>query len=652
MKLFQLTAGLVVRHGERSYQLERHLEDGTLVFVDRIAGRPMSLSVGEFWRKLKSKKLILISGVTTEFDQDNIKSSNLICDLSSYPEKYQNEANRRFEYIQAMRSARLSKGMRRQINDCILKIAAEVNDENPPSSSTVMRWMRDLDKMEQNPLALMSRHALLKRPKRKSEETLRIAREVLRTYYCKPSRPSLKSALRETRRQLDLLIKNGKISPEDGVVSASTFARLKNEIDPYALDLARYGSSYTKNKWRYSLSGPNVVRAMQRYEVDHTIVDVVCVCDQTGLPLGRPTLTIVVDAYSSYVVGIYISFWGTGLAPTFRALQVAFSPKDEFNKILDPATPWLGYGLCDMLALDNGLEFHSPQFKMMAMQLCIDIQYCAVRQPWLKPFVERALGKYLEYLPVPGRVRKPLNNELPESSDKTAGITFSSLCDGLLRAFVGIHPYEINERKISRPVDLYKESVAGLPPVVLSADMDDLEIIVAPSKLLKIGNEGVVTNYLRFNSKELQSIRRSTEISFKTVVKFDPDDLGHVWVQDVKTKSWLMVPSVNPNYSKGLSLIQHKAIREHARGALSERNAEEKLLKAKLELADLWANRTKQGKKIKREHLRVMSGLTSGKVLLGSGVTSEVVNSNKIITTEELKADMADIPDFGGFRMY
>lgn len=632
--------------------MERHLEDGTLVFVNRLNGRPMTLTVGDFWEKINKKWMVVNSGVEPRVGQKIEDISDLVYSLDSFDEKYRNESNRRLKYVQAVRRAGLSKGMRKQIDDQIKIVAMTSDEKSPPSSSTVMRWLRDLERAQQNPLVLMSRHATSTRSKRLPEKTLDIAREVLRTHYCKPSRPSLESSLLEANKKIALQIKMGETPKNGSAISSSTFRRLKNEIDPYAIDLSRYGQAYTKNKWRYSLSGPNAVRALQRYEVDHTIVDLVCVCDQTGLPLGRPTLTIVVDTFSGYVVGLYVSFWGTGLAPTFRALQVAFGPKDEFNKILDPAKPWLGYGLCELLALDNGLEFHSPQFKMMASQLCIDIQYCAVRQPWLKPFVERALGTYLEYLPKSGRVRRALNNELPEKPDKTASITFSSLCDGLLRAFTGIHAYEINERKLSRPVDLFGESFDGLPPVLLPTDLDTLEIIVSPSKNLTVGNEGVVTDYLRFNSKELQEIRRGTDVKYKTTVKFNPDDLGYVWVQDLKSLAWILVPSVNPEYSNGLSVVQHKAIREHAKNMLRQKNASEILLKAKLELADLWSSRTVQGKRLKRDHLRAMSGITSKQVLLGKDAKSELPKVDKLISTEELNFAMDDIPEFGSFLMY
>lgn len=80
-------------------------------------------------------------------------------------------------------------------------------------------------------------------------------------------------------------------------------------------------------------------------------------------------------------------------------------------------------------------------------------------------------------------------------------------------------------------------------------------------KQLTAGSEGVVHKHLRYNSRELQELRRHTAHTFKTWVKFHPDELSLVHVQDPRSKAWLPVPSCMPHYTKGLSLVQHNAVR-------------------------------------------------------------------------------------------
>jgi putative transposase len=652
MSVFSLTVGLIVRHGERTWHLERHLDDGRLIFVDPLTGAPKVMTVKSFWDSLQSKKLTVVTGVRIAPGEQVKSTADLVFTWDSVKHKHQVEVERRLGYIKLVSIKGHSRGMREGIKELIKSSELAKKDEHPPSSSTVMRWMRQFEAGEKSPASLLPKHAFHARKRRKDEKVLAIARKFLRNVYCKTDKPSLESTRLQIDRQLGVEVEAKRIAPEDAKLSASTLLRLKNEIDPYALDRARHGSNFTRHKWRYSLSGPEAERALSRYEVDHTIVDVVCVCDRTGLPLGRPTITAVVDSFSGYVVGIFISFWGTGLAATFRALQVAFSPKDDFNAILGSDQPWLGMGLPELLALDNGLEFHSPQFRLMAMQLCIDLFYCAVRQPWLKPFVERALGAYLNQLPSHGRVRKAMTNDLPGKPDKTAAVPFSDLCNGILKSFVQVHAYEINERKLARPVDLFGESFESLPPPMLPVSTEELNIIVAPSKILTVGNEGVGTQYQRYNSPELQDLRRKTALSYKALIKFNPEDMGHVFVQDVISKGWLRVPNCNQEYSNGLSMVQHRAIRALAQDRLNRKNADKVLAAAKLDLIDMWASRARAGQRMKAAHLKALSRMTSNDAVLGKTGPDTAKTPSKLICPEEMVPPDTDIPTFSGFAVH
>ncbi len=345
-------------------------------------------------------------------------------------------------------------------------------------------------------------------------------------------------------------------------VSESTVRRALNEIEPYALDVARHGTAYARNKWRYSLKGIVATRPLERVEIDHTLLDIVVVHDRTGMPIGRPTITVVVDAYSGYVVGFFISFWGTGLPSTLSAIRQAVLPKDDITASVPGLNQqWLAWGMHDLWVVDNGLEFHSPQFRLAALEMGCDVQFCRVRQPWLKPVVERTMLDLKMSLPKEGLVIKGLNNELPLDPRKAACIRFSDLCFGLLKAFVDVHPLEVNVRRLARPLDLFGEGFASMPMPELPADLKSFDLLGCMSKRLRVGNEGVLMDYLRFNSRELQDIRRRTANNFETMVKFQPGDLGMAYVQDPNSKRWLPVPSTNPEYTAGLSILQHRAIR-------------------------------------------------------------------------------------------
>lgn len=660
MRTYSLSVGLVVRRGDRTRRLERHLEDGQLVFVDQVSGTPHIMTPAALQRLVLAGNLEIVSGDLASKASTGV-SAPLVKTLDDLPKHQAKEVRRRYRYVIYMKRKGLRHGMRGRITHALAELkgkvpmgeatdAAEI-DPRPPRASTVMEWMKRWETSGGNLMSLLTRHAVRITPKRLDPRVLNIGRAQVRAFYCTRRRPTIKA----TQERIDRQLAADK-SLDIKTISISTVRRLIEEICPYQRDAARFGDAYARHKWRYSLKGIVTDRPMQRYEIDHTVLDVVVICDRTGMPLGRPTITIVVDAFSGLVAGIFISFWGTGLAATLAALKVAISPKDEYVKQNQLSVKWLPFGIPCLMVVDNGLEFHSPQFHDIAMYLSMDLRFCAVRQPWLKPFVERTLGELHGYLPHQGRVEKRLDNYLPPKPEKSATITFGSLCTGVLKAFVEIHPFEVNQRKLWLPFDRFSEGMEKLLPPSLPTSTAELDLIVAVTEEYTVRGEGVVPYSLRFNSAELQDLHRAVGTTFRTLIKFNPEDLSMVHVQDPRTKGWLPVPSCMPEYTDGLSIVQHKAIRARLTGEIARKDISDRLLQAKTELTELWNTSAAIGKRLQTAQLRALSGLTSSHVLRGA--TAAASNSpppspaptpERLLTPEDLKVPEIEVPDYDAY---
>ena len=665
MNTYALTVGLTIRHGDRTWRLERHLQDDTLVFMDVITGTPHTLTPAALQRDVLAKKFEIVSGDSPVASAGTTLTVPLVKTLDDFPPHQAKEVRRRYRYIMHFKRKGLRRGMRRRIQLAIKELkgllppnhtdeALEI-DPKVPSPSSIIEWMKRWEESGGNLLSLLTRHAVRKTPKRLDPEVLRIGREKVRTFFCTSERRTM--AQTEVQINAALMSQAARNGTEPKTISISSVRRLIQEISPFDRDEKRYGPTCARNNWRYALRGIGAERPMQRYEIDHTVIDVVVVSDTTGMPLGRPVITVVVDAFSGCVAGFFISFWGTGLANTLAALKVAISPKGEYEQSQGLSVRWLPFGIPALMVVDNGLEFHSRQFHTIAMYLNMNLRFCAVRQPWLKPFVERTLGTLCSYLPTQGRVEKRLDNYLPLKPEKTATITFSALCAGILKGFVEIHPFEPNERKLWLPYDRFGEGMAKLLPPSLPTSTSELDLIVAVSKEMTVAQEGVVSNYLRYCSVELQTLRQQVGANFRTAVKFNPEDLATVHIQDPGTKGWLAVPSCLPEYTEGLSIVQHKAIRARLKADLARRQVGEHLLRAKAELADMWNSQAVIGKRLQGAQLRALSGLTSSHALLGSARSPSPIRSEKapdpvqLLTEEELRPAEAEIPDFEAFAM-
>jgi putative transposase len=590
MSIYSLSVGLVVRRGGRTLEFDRRLEDGTVVFIDQADRSPARYAIGALAREIADGKLQVISGARGKAGAGDTVSA-MVCDLNALDERYVDELTVRLRIVNGLRRAGLRRGMRRAIQRTLPAVVRDLPMKAVPSASTVMQWWRRIEIAGGNNHAAVNLNAVRSQPKRLSAAVESVIARTIKAEYCNRERRSMTHVVALATQQLRSLADAGTLPEGAAKVSLTTVSRRVAEIDGFALDASRYGPAFARRKWRESYRGVHATRAFERFEVDHTLLDIVVVCDRTGLPLGRPTITVIVDAYSGYVVSFFISFWGTGIAPTLSALKQAILPKDQFTReAFGLENEWLGYGICEQLVVDNGLEFHSPQFLRVAAMLNSDVKFCAVRQPWMKPVIERTMGTLNSYLPAQGRVERRIDNYLPINPDQSAAITFSALCLGLLKAFVDVHAFEVNDRKLATPYELFEDSIQRVPPPNLPADLSQLEVLVAPSKELTASGEGVIFEYLRYNSRELQAMRRRVGERFRATVKLQYEDLSTVFVQDPMTKRWLQVPSCHPEYTSGLSLVQHRAIRRFRQERLKERDAIGELLRRKAALAAFWVS--------------------------------------------------------------
>jgi putative transposase len=69
---------------------------------------------------------------------------------------------------------------------------------------------------------------------------------------------------------------------------------------------------------------------------------------------------------------------------------------------------------------------------------------------------------------------------------------------------------------------------------------------------------------LFYNCEELAPIRRQQKVKDKVVVKYDPSDLSLVYVYDKQKDKYIAVLAMDQDYTRGLSLWQHRVIQSHA----------------------------------------------------------------------------------------
>ena len=110
-------------------------------------------------------------------------------------------------------------------------------------------------------------------------------------------------------------------------ISRETVRRIALTVDRYQVMRTRHGKTVANAKRKPRSAGVVTTRPLERVELDHFLCDVHLICGETGVPLGRPWLTMAVDHYSGMVVGYHLTFAPPSAASVLAALRHAILPK-------------------------------------------------------------------------------------------------------------------------------------------------------------------------------------------------------------------------------------------------------------------------------------------------------------------------------------
>ncbi len=96
---------------------------------------------------------------------------------------------------------------------------------------------------------------------------------------------------------------DGQLTPPGG---ATVYRRI---MDAGSASVLRRARSRAETRVEAPVSeGPRASHVLERVEIDHTLLDLFLVDEEDRLPIGRPTLTLAIDAYSRMPFGIQVGF--------------------------------------------------------------------------------------------------------------------------------------------------------------------------------------------------------------------------------------------------------------------------------------------------------------------------------------------------------
>jgi putative transposase len=262
-------------------------------------------------------------------------------------------------------------------------------------------------------------------------------------------------------------------------------------------------------------------RPWERAHLDHTQIDLWLVDSETGLPLGRPWLTLLIDAYSRRV----LAFWLTFDEPSYRSLMM----------VLRRCVERWGR-LPEQIVVDDGAEFGGAYFEKFLGRF--DIEKLVRRgDPRAGGVIERFFGtlntRVWHALLGQTRPTKNVRANSPEvDPQKRATWTLATIepvIEGFLfeRYDTTIHPaFAATPREVCEA----RMEVTGLRTGRLVANNETFFFASLPTTdkgYATVSNShGLKINHRYYQAPELKSSR----LEKATVpVRYDPMDVRHAY---------------------------------------------------------------------------------------------------------------------------
>jgi putative transposase len=584
-------------------------KDKRLLVQDEETGEPDTLSSERFWQLYEADELAIDDHV---FDHLPERFKSALDSVEPTIDRDGWAAFRRFKYIVAADRAGASK-TEGGLKPIIEQVSLAIKDIAPPDHRTLATWMRERGVPGHRFARLMiDRHDQKGRTDWLGEEENIITEQTIETYY-KNKRQLRPSEIIEAvggeiaKRNVTLRTTLGIDTAAYKSMEKAERKRLGFLIEPHSTTIGRRiarHEGYETKKLREGKKAANAefvaVRKpppIARYAnhvwyIDHTRLDGHLAYNaKTKLPLGRPWLTTVVDAYSRLIVGFFISFIPPSIHSVSMALKNAISSKNYVRqKFPSIGRPWLAFGLPEVVVCDRALEFTGFSFELACADLSIEVVWCPRKTPQWKGIIERTNRtintNFVELLPgsTKGDPRKLTKQERDPS--KEAEIPYDQLDRDFHKWVIEVYPRKTHTGLGDRPGDVYGRSIHENHPRVPTKAAD--LAVLGMSFRRTLTRKGIHFLFLRYSDPEKVSaiLRRAKKAKVRVLFTVDAGNLGEIVVRDPTTGERVVLRCLDQERANGTSLWEHRNALKWMRMKLYDPADRESWLIAKKEIRD------------------------------------------------------------------
>ena len=278
--------------------------------------------------------------------------------------------------------------------------------------------------------------------------------------------------------------------------------------------------------------------------LDSTICDIYLINDAKEI-IGRPILTVCIDAYSSLCCGYALTLEG-GIYSIRQLMSNVVSDKQEWCKkhnISIKKEEWNSSKCPGILVTDQGTEYTSFTFEQLA-GLGIKIVNLPVYRPELKGSVEKFFSiiqdLFRPYLKGKGVINPDFQERGAHDYRKDACVTLEQFEKILIRCILFyntqrvLNNFPYTDDMLKNRIQPYANNIFqyGLSldgANLIDINKEQIELTLMPRTTGKFTRTGLIVNNVRYKNKNFsEQYLSNKEVS----VAYNPDDSGYVWLID------------------------------------------------------------------------------------------------------------------------
>ena len=325
--------------------------------------------------------------------------------------------------------------------------------------------------------------------------------------------------------QLIRRIKGSCLERELPPPSRKTIEARVAEIDRDRLVAARDGRKAADDRYRPIAGSFTADYPLQVVQIDHTPADIIVVDEHFRRPLGRPTLTLLIDVATRCIPGFYISLESPSTTSVGMAIRHAVLPKADWLQEREVEIDYPIYGIPDTLHLDNAKEFHSRALERGCQQHGIELNYRPIRTPHYGGPIERLIGTTIgEVHLLPGTTFSNIKDKGDYDAEGQACMTLRDF-ERLFAIQVRVYHGSIHSELGVPPLTAWTDALGTRPlPPRLLADADAFLLDFLPFEMRKARREGVELFHLFYWHGALAPLVANCDR--KVPVKYNPLNLS------------------------------------------------------------------------------------------------------------------------------